>query len=155
RPNVFVRFTLTPVLPGRCKRLNVRFAMNKVAAVLLAALLSGCSSPDLPPPRHPVKPGQCLVLGVTSGGSEVMIRRVHDGEILWIKDNQLGHEASVAPGSHKIAVTCTTHASWGTRTVEAEVQVEVEPGYTYYLTTGPINDFKTKPRIDVTRKPVQ
>jgi len=47
---------------------------------------------------------------------------------------------------------CSTSTSWGAYTIGTEVEVDVQAGYTYFLTTDPIKSIHDTPHIEVTKK---
>jgi hypothetical protein len=57
------------------------------------------------------------------------------------------------PGLQTVSLLCSTNMSWGTHTVEADVELEVEPGYCYCLSAQPMTDPSDQPRIEIRRKP--
>jgi hypothetical protein len=47
---------------------------------------------------------------------------------------------------------CSTSTSWGAYTVGTEVEVDIQAGLTYFLTTDPIKSIRHQPHIEVTKK---
>ena len=123
--------------------------MNKIPILLLTLLISGCSSL---PPQYAASPTRCLVRGASEGNADVLIRSVDDGAVLWVKGYHLGHEAWLEPGVHKVSVMCSTSTAWGTYSAGTDVEMTIQPGYTYFLTTDPIKDISEKPQVVVTKK---
>ena len=122
--------------------------MNKIIFLLLIAFISGCGSL---PQQYSASPTRCLVRGVSTGNSDVLIRCVDDGDILWVRGYHLGHKAWLEPGVHKVSVMCSTSTSWGAYTIGSEVEVDAQLGYTYLLATDPIKSVHDKPHIEVTK----
>ena len=52
----------------------------------------------------------------------------------------------------KVSVMCSTSTSRGAYTVGTEVEVDVQPGFTYFLTTDPIKGVSDKPHVTVSKK---
>lgn len=123
--------------------------MNKLLILFAAAFISGCSSL---PPKYSAAPTRFLVRGVSTGNFSVLIRAVDGGEVLWVRGYHLGDKVWLEPGVHKISVMCSTSTSWGAYTVGAEAEVDVQAGYTYFLTTDPIKSISDKPQIKVAKK---
>jgi hypothetical protein len=123
--------------------------MNKICLVLLPGLLAGCSSL---PEQYSKSPTRSLVQGVLTYDSSVLIRSVDGGPVIWVKGHRLGDKVWLEPGLHKISVMCSTSTTWGAYTTGAEVEVEVERGYSYLITTGPIKNKEEKPQVQVTKK---
>jgi len=69
-----------------------------------------------------------------------------------VRGYHLGDKVWLEPGVHKVSVMCTTSTSWGADMVGAEVEVDVQPGFTYFLATDPIQNTSDKPHITVTKK---
>ena len=89
--------------------------------------------------------------GKSTGSSSVLIRAVDGGEVIWVRGYHLGDKVWLEP-SHKVSVMCSTSTSWGAYTVGTEVDVNVQPGFTYLLTTDPIKSVSDKPHVSVTKK---
>jgi hypothetical protein len=81
-----------------------------------------------------------------------LIRAVDGGEVLWVRGYHLGDKVWLERGVHKVSVMCSTSTSWGAYTIGTEVQVDVQPGFTYSLTTDPIKNVSDTPHITVTKK---
>jgi hypothetical protein len=149
---VFVtKFKLAKVTSAMVQLLAVRqnSTMNKITILFVAVFISGCGSL---PPQYSASPARCLVRGVSTGNSDVLIRCVDGGDIVWVKKYHLGHEVWVEPGVHKISVMCSTSMSWGAYSSGSEVEVDAQPGHAYFLTTDPIKSVHDKPHIEVTEK---
>jgi hypothetical protein len=123
--------------------------MNRILFFFVAAFLTGCST--LPEP-YSASPTRALVRGVSTGNSSVQIRAVDGGEVLWVRGYHLGDKVWLEPGVHKISVMCTTSTSFGSYMVGSEAEVEVQPGFTYFLTSEPIKSGSDKPHITVTKQ---
>jgi hypothetical protein len=123
--------------------------MNRILFFLVAALVTGCGTL---PERYSPSPTRALVRGVSSGSSSVLIRAIDGGEVLWVRGYHLGDKVWLEPGVHKISVMCTTSTSWGSYMVGAEAEVDVQPGFTYFLATDPIQSATDNPHVTVTKK---
>ena len=123
--------------------------MKKILVLLIAGLISGCSTL---PPQYSASPSRCLVRGVSSGNSDVKIRCVDGGDVIYVRGYHLGHEVWLETGVHKISVMCYANFSWGTHMYGTNVQIDVQPGFTYLLTTGPINSASDKPPVQITKE---
>jgi hypothetical protein len=136
--------------PGGCLSTGeTTTVMNKFFILLLAVFISGCSTL---PPQYSALPTRCLVKGVSTDDSSVQIRAVDGGDVIWVRRYHIGDEVWLDPGVHKVSVMCSTSMSWGSYTVGTEVEVDVQPGYAYFLTTDPIKSISDKPHIEVTKK---
>ena len=155
--------------------------MNKILILLIAAF--GCSCSTLPeqysasPTRclvqgvftvEPVKKDTFshAMLGVLDPNdhtplttqkptwtSHVQINSVDGGEILWVRGYHLGDKVWLEPGVHKLLVMCTTEYSWGSIMVGTQVEVDIQPGYKYFLTLrNPIKSTSDKPQVDVSKE---
>jgi hypothetical protein len=123
--------------------------MKKLAIPLLAALISGCSTL---PPQYAQAPTRCLVRGVSAGNSSVLIRTVDGGDVIWVRRYHLGDKVWLEPGVHKVSVMCSTTSSWGAYSAGSDVEVDVQPGYTYLLSTDPMKSIRDKPQVEVAKK---
>src|SRR4051794_26133560 len=123
--------------------------MNRILFFLVAAFLTGCSTL---PEGYSASPTRALVRGVSTGCSSVLIRAVDGGEVLWVRGYHLGDKVWLEPGVHKISVMCTTRTSWGAYTAGAEAEVDVQPGFTYFLATDPIHSASDNPHVTVMKK---
>jgi hypothetical protein len=123
--------------------------MNKIIIILFAAFVSGCSTL---PEQYAASPTRSLVQGVSTANSSVQIRAVDGGDVIWVRDYQIGDKVWLEPGIHKVSVMCSTSTSWGAYTAGAEVEVDVQPGYTYFLTADPIKSISEKPHVQVAKK---
>ena len=97
-------------------------------------------------------PNRCLVRGVSAKGASVRIRAVDGGEVLYVGNYSLGDKVWLGPGAHKVSVMCSTSTSWGAYTIGTDVQLTIEPGYTYLLTVDPIKDVMDKPHVVVDKR---
>ena len=137
--------------------------MNKILILLIAAF--GCSCSTLPEQYSPA-PGRSLVEGVTTEDA-TEVTRVEignvDGNPLPISGDyqHLAKKVWLEPGVHKLNVTCHTSYSWGTLMDSTKVEIDVQPGYNYYLTSSPLKIVSakplktTKPLVEVTKKASQ
>ena len=131
--------------------------MNKVLILIVAAF--GCSCSTLPE-QYSQAPSRCLVEGVTTGDA-TQVTRVEianvDGNPLSISSDyqHLAKKVWLEPGVHKLTVTCHTSVSWGTLMDGAKVEIDVQPGYSYYLTSSPLKKVSDKPLVEVTKKASQ
>ena len=123
--------------------------MNKILTLLLAVIISGCSTL---PEQYAASPSRCPVRGVSTGDSSVQIRAVDGGDVIWVRGYHLGDKVWLEPGIHKVSAMCSTSTSWGAYTIGTEVEVDVQPGYAYYLTTDPIKNIHATPHIEVTKR---
>ena len=120
--------------------------MNKLFILLLLALVAGCrtSAPEQAPPN------KALVRGVATANTRVLIRSVDGSEVLWTGGYQLGDRVLLAPGRHKLAVMCETRDSGRKLVRGVEVELEVERGYTYFLSVSPLRNLTDPPQVSVT-----
>lgn len=88
------------------------------------------------------EPEKAKLRGADTSSLKVMIRTIDDGEILWAGNYQLGTQAEVAPGQHKINVMCEFRYSWGTKLMPGNVTLDFEPGKTYDLVGAVSSDEK-------------
>ncbi|HLX69234.1 MAG TPA: hypothetical protein VKV04_06365 [Verrucomicrobiae bacterium] len=123
--------------------------MKKFTILLLAVIISGCGTL---PPQYAQAPTRSLVRGISTGDSSVLIRAVDGGEVIWVRGYHLGNKVWLEPGVHKVSVMCSTSTSWGAYTIGSEVEIDVQPGCTYFLTTDPIKSSQDKPHVEVTKK---
>ena len=82
----------------------------------------------------------------------MQIRAVDGGDVIWVRGYHIGDKVWLEPGLHKVSVMCSTSTSWGAYTIGTEVEVDVQAGYTYFLTTDPIKSIHDTPHIEVTKK---
>jgi hypothetical protein len=106
----------------------------KILFILLGALLTGCSTL---PEQYAKSPTRSLIKGVSTSNTEVRIRTVDGGEAILSKGIHLGDKVWLEPGIHKVEVMCTTKTSWGSIISPGEVEIGVQPGYDYFLSTDP------------------
>jgi hypothetical protein len=114
----------------------------------IAAILCGCSTL---PQQYSASPTRSLVQGVSAKDTSVQIRSVDGGDIVYVRSGHIGGRVWLEPGIHKVSVTCSTEEKAGLYTVDAEVEVDVQPGYTYILTASPFKGVGT-PHVEVTKK---
>jgi hypothetical protein len=144
--------------------------MHNFLILLIAAFLCGCSSTI--PERYSAAPTRCLVQGVATGKGDafnrfmfgqlvpgeptgvthVRIRSVDGGEVLWERGYHLGDRVWLQPGVHRLSVMCSTKYSWGAITAGADVDMDVQPGYSYFLAAGPLKGVSDTPHVEVTKK---
>ena len=99
--------------------------------VCLAAGVLGCATL---PQQIAKADGRVLVQGSKSSFRRVLIRTVDGGGLLWVGGYQLGNEAWLSPGPHKIETMCEFLYSWGTKILPGNtVGIDVEQGGTYSL----------------------
>jgi hypothetical protein len=86
-------------------------------------------------------------LGTLSGADtkdlRVLIRKIDEGEILWVKSYQLGTEAKVPSGSHNISIRCEFRHSWGNELMPGILTIEIQSGKKYSLTGSQSADGKS------------
>ena len=129
----------------------MRPKMHRLLTLIPILLLSGCSTL---PEQYAATPTRSLVKGRSNilTSSEVQIRSVDDGDVIWVNSYHLGNKVWLEPGSHKISVACTSHYTWGSYMVCTDVTIDVQTGYTYFLSTPQITSPTDKPVITVTKK---
>jgi len=119
---------------------------------LVAAVLCGCSSV---PQKYSASPTRSLVRGVSADHSSVQIRSVDGSDATissWISPDHFGDKVWLESGVHKLTVICSTEDDkCGLYTVNADVEVDVQPGFTYLLTASPFKGVGT-PHVTVTKK---
>lgn len=154
--------------------------MNKIIIIFLAALVSSCST--LPPQYsasparilvrgvstvEPVKKDSLghLMFGMLdpndpapvtpqrpTWATSVQIRSIDGGEILWVRGYHLGDKVWPEPGVHKLSVVCSTSYSWGAITSGTDVDMNIQPGYTYFLAASRLTNVSDKAYVVVTKK---
>jgi hypothetical protein len=134
--------------------------MNRILILLIAAF--GCSCSTLPE-QYTQAPSRSLVEGVTTQDA-TEVTRVEianiDGNPLPISSDyqHVPKQVWLEPGIHKLFVSCHTSYSWGTLQDSAQVEIDVQAGYSYYLTSSAIKLLSdkslptTKPQVEVTKK---
>lgn len=103
--------------------------MKKIILLIVAALLTACSSPhvDLSP-----APGKCYVETDSSLFVETHIRSI-DGVTDLFLDGESGDNVWIAPGTHQLTVVCQAKHPWNKLTEDVVVDVELKKGYRYEL----------------------
>ena len=122
--------------------------MNKLFVLLVAALAWGCSTSA----PEPSSRNRALVRGVATGNTRVLIRSVDGGEVLWTGGYRLGDKVWLQPGRHRLALMCETRDSRQRIVKGAEVELEVEAGYTYSLSVNPLRSVADNPQVSVTTR---
>ncbi|MBA4150067.1 MAG: hypothetical protein H0X66_18300 [Verrucomicrobia bacterium] len=84
--------------------------------------------------------------------THVHILSVDGGDPLYVRGYNLGKKVWLEPGIHKLQVECTTRYSWGTRMMFADVQIDIQPGYTYLLTTNPLRNESDVAKVEVIKE---
>ena len=120
--------------------------MKYIALIFAVTFGVGCSAL---PKEYSKAPTRSLVRGESTPSSNVLIRKVDDGEMLWRGANNLGNDVWLEPGSHKVAVMCVTNTSWGSRMGGAEVVVKVQQGSEYLIKANPMKSSDKKPTASV------
>jgi hypothetical protein len=120
---------------------------------LVVAGLCGCYSL---PQKYSASPTRSLVRGVSADGTSVQIRSVDGSDanrINWLGPNHPGDKVWLEPGVHKVNVVCSTEDNnkGGSYVVDADVEVDVQPGYTYSLTASPFKGAGI-PHVTVTKR---
>jgi hypothetical protein len=114
----------------------------------IAALMCGCSAL---PQQYSAAPTRSLVKGVSLKGTSVQIRSVDGGNVIQVRRGQIGDRVWLEPGIHKMLVTCATEENAGLYQVNADVEVNVQPGYAYFLTASPFKGVGM-PHVEVSSK---
>ena len=121
---------------------------------LVAAALCGCNSL---PQKYSASPTRSLVRGVSADGTSVQIRSVDGSDanrINWLGSNHPGDKGVSSNASvHKVNVVCSNEDNYkgGSYLVDADVEVDVQPGYTYSLTASPFKGAGI-PHVTVTKR---
>jgi hypothetical protein len=116
--------------------------------LFIAVILCGCSTL---PQQYSASPTRCLVQGVSAEDTSVQIRSVDGGNVIYVRSGHIGDRVWLEPGAHKVSVTVSTEYKAGLYTVDADIEVDVQPGYTYFLTASPFKGVGT-PHVEVTKK---
>ena len=120
--------------------------MKYIAIIIAIALGVSCTAL---PTGYSKAPTRSLVRGESNRDSNVLIRKVNDGEMIWRGANNLGNEVWLEPGTHKVAVMCITNTSYGSRMGGAEVTVKVVQGSEYLIKANPMKSSDKKPTASV------
>lgn len=120
--------------------------MKYITLIITVTFGVGCSAL---PKEYSKAPTRSLVRGESTPSSNVLIRNVDNGEILWRGTNNLGNEVWLEPGSHKVAVMCVTNTSWGSKMGGAEVVVKVQRGSHYLIKANPMKSSDKTPTASV------
>lgn len=103
---------------------------SKFQAALCAAVLLAI----VPMPMAHAADGAASNLSGTDGGDmRVLIRKIDDGDILWVGGYNLGTKAKITPGQHVVSVMCEFHFSGGSELKPGTLSLTVEPGKDYAL----------------------
>ena len=87
--------------------------------------------------------------------THVKIFLVDGGDPLYVRGYNLGKKVWLEPGIHNLTLECTTHYSWGTRGMFADVQIDVQPGYKYSLTTNPLRNDSDVAKVEVIKEAIK
>jgi len=106
--------------------------MKKIALLLILSLATSVCVAKLPPEYRKYK-DRILVQGVSENGVSVLIRKVNDSEILFVKGYNLGDKVWLEKGDYKLSVTFMITRSWGQKIESTDVDISVEEGAAYKL----------------------
>jgi len=126
--------------------------MNKICSIcllLIAVSLTGCSSL---PKEYAATPTRSLVQGDVTTECGVLIRSVDGGPVIWIRGHRLGSKVWLDPGVHKLSVMCSSSTVWGAYTIGTEVEVQIESGFNYLISSAPIKNRAEKPQVTVVKQ---
>ena len=105
--------------------------------VLLAAVvLTGCGTL---PGQYSAAPTRSLIKGVSTANSAVKIRSIDGGDVIYARGINLGDKVWLEPGIHKVDVVCESKHSWGSHFQTVQVEIDVQPGYDYFVSTDPVS----------------
>ena len=122
--------------------------MKHIALLIVAAFCASCSTL---PKQYAKSPTRSLVRGESTPNSNVLIRKVDDSDILWVRGYNLGNKVWLEPGTHEVFVMCVTNTSWGSVMGGTEVMVKVEPGAEYLIKAKPGKKTDKKPSAEVVK----
>jgi hypothetical protein len=179
RPSLLQGGSAVAIYDGHERWLYFQFqtttsAMNKIAIILFAVLLSGCRTL---PPQYSASPSRCLVQGIStaepvkkdtfghlmfgmldpndptpvtshrpSWTTEALICSIDGGDLLSVR------KVWLEPGVYKLSVMCSTSYSWGTLSRCTDLDLDVQPSYTYFLAASQLKSISDVPHIEVTKE---
>ena len=102
----------------------------RLGGLAIALVLSSCASlPD----SVSMEEGRILVRGEMTDLSDVRIRSVDGGEVLWLGKKGLSTEVWLDPGPHRLSLMCTTESRYGPQMAPAELTLEADAGRSYVI----------------------
>jgi len=107
--------------------------VGAVGAILLADAPLLCAADS----------SQVSIVGADTSTMKVLVRKIDEGEILWVGQYKLGTRASTTAGSHKINVMCQFIDPAFTEYWPGNVTIEAQAGEVYNLTGAPSKDGKS------------
>lgn len=122
--------------------------MKQIALLIAATFCVSCSTL---PKQYAKSPTRSLVRGESTSNSKVLIRKVDDSDILWVRGYNLGNKVWLEPGTHEVSVMCVTNTSWGSVMGSTEVTVNVDSGAEYLIKAIPGKRSDKKPSVEVVK----
>lgn len=122
--------------------------MKHIAFLIVATFCVSCSTL---PKQYAKSPTRSLVRGESTSNSKVLIRKVDDSDILWVRGYNLGNKIWLEPGTHEVSVMCVTNTSWGSVMGSTEVTVNVDSGAEYLIKSRPGKRSDKKPLAEVVK----
>lgn len=107
--------------------------MTCAAAMCFAAMLAGEAAAG----------ATGTLSGTNTDSMRVLIRKIDNGDILWVGTYQLGTEAAIEPGTHQVSLMCEFVYSWGKQLMPGTLTIQVEPGKRYAVTGVAAQDAKS------------
>lgn len=92
------------------------------------------------------------LIGASSSGLRVLIRKVDEGPILWDAPLKPATKASLSAGEHKISVMCEVHKSGSQMMLPGSVTLTVEAGRIYDL-SGDADTAKLRCTVTAKERP--
>jgi hypothetical protein len=103
----------------------------------------GMLDPDDPTPVTPKRPAWI---------TDLEIRSVDGGEVIWVRGHHLGDKVWLEPGSHTVSVMCRTTYPWGAIISGTDVKIETKAGYDCFLAASQLQVASDKPQVTITMK---
>ncbi len=107
-----------------------RIHNKAIAASLIFTTFAACAISPAGPEGGGAK---ILVRGLSKYQTQVLIRSVDGGEILFVRDYELGTEVRVTPGPHEIRVMCLRTTSFGSEIFPGKIELTAKRAYSYFL----------------------